>query len=1642
MCLASHLHDGSPNENIKMKIDILSSDGIHASEKEAIKRMVEVFNSSSFSQKWHGYAGFMMMDTTYRDREIDLVLLTHDRLLIIELKKWRGKIEPMHDHWLRDGDDMGRSPVKVLADKWKIISSKIKARLKPPESEVYIDYRVVMCGSADFSEIPEDEKPFVRTLEQFLKVAKLGGYQSEFGSLKARKPCEYLKAFTPFFKGKDFKPSSFSFNNFQIVGEATFPHPEGLYKEYKSVKKDDQRHEALLRRWDFSALSGIADTIDERARIALREHKVLGFIHEQNEQLDSVVLQPLSHPTRDDIDADFCELYRLPSRQLRLNEFIHRFGEDLEFCERINFIKILLSHVADLHDLGVAHRDISDHTLWLERPSKISISGFLTAYFPEIGTVGSLRDQLRAGKTILPEDSEIGEGEDSNPFRRDVYLLAVVIHHILFLELPKQEDSLFVWGNPTDFDIDPLLSSWFETALNLIPVSRFSDARTMLNSFNALPLGVPESEGIDLRRFEPYRSELIPMVIYPIEENIKQGMSHIYKSTFSGESVSVKVWYGRKPDIKRPQETMQLQSFLDKARLVKSQPCSSLAEVIDFGISDAGTYLVQRWLNASLLKSAVETCSVGSELILLCQKIVKAVLHLHAMQLQHGDLHPDNILIEDGEVRFIDALDMPYSGDSIIFTPAYVPTDFESMTLEERDCYAVAKVCNEILKHTVNWEEVEPSVLQNEIESCMRRDFKVYSLERINDVLDAIINPPLVNEGVRLSVLMRQLTSSQELINDNGVFHISISEERVRSSTQKPHIIVAFVGVRKQLQIYLKASQLDFAYLRIKDIAHSLFVRIASRSVAQLDATIICEPSSVDDPSKLLEHLKSMPEVYSAILMIQNHILGGELSYDDEEIDNLESSEVVQKKPHTASLWRAILDAEEDSLPEIEITAPVIRDMDKRNEKLRIPYRKDGESLDYESDEKVEVLQEINGDLIRVGYVDIRETSQSILVLESPRIRIQTNIGDILKLRSQQDLSSFRRRRHAVTRILNSEAAIPSLINYFDPLICPRPQYLQSGPSDSDLDAYNRYDKDGKLTFSLNRQQRDAFTKLWSYGPLSLLQGPPGTGKTSFIASFIHYALSQGAQSILLASQSHEAVNNAAEKVIELCQHSNLALDVVRFGAEGMVSEQLRPHHSSSILQNYRDLFRSEMRVRISAMNRNLGLPTKFVERWFDIEYQLKRLNREIERLTAKLNKNERSENSNNQIINQRLERFKRVASDKFGYVGEGEPEEVINQLSRDAMNQFGVTSLDAVSRLEQVIAMSQEWVDRLGTLRGNFEEFLAKTRSLVCGTCVGLGRSQFGVAKNRYDWVIVDEAARATPGELAIAIQSGCRVLLVGDHRQLPPLYPEPVVRKMSIELNYSDRSVLTRSDFERAFESDYGIEVGATLRTQYRMAPPIGEMVSACFYPKPLEPGRGNPEPWFKELPKRLSSIVTWIDTSDAGVESYERVKYPGFDNPYEAREIMDTLRSICTAESFIQCLMDETSEEEKPIGVICMYAGQQRLLQRLLSEQDWATGYRHLIKIDTVDSYQGKENRIIIVATTRNNNQCTQGFLSSLERVNVAISRAMDRLIIIGAARMWREKHQTSALGRVLAYIEKHRDGNNFNLVQALGIEDGQK
>src|SRR5262249_38877212 len=84
------------------------------------------------------------------------------------------------------------------------------------------------------------------------------------------------------------------------------------------------------------------------------------------------------------------------------------------------------------------------------------------------------------------------------------------------------------------------------------------------------------------------------------------------------------------------------------------------------------------------------------------------------------------------------------------------------------------------------------------------------------------------------------------------------------------------------------------------------------------------------------------------------------------------------------------------------------------------------------------------------------------------------------------------------------------------------------------------------------------------------------------------------------------------------------------------------------------------------------------------------------------------------------------------------------------------------ITKIRRLIELSREWSDSLASPHRNFEEFLAKTRSIVTATCVGVGQTKIRIDAKTFDWVIVDEAARCTPGELAVPIQVGRRILLV----------------------------------------------------------------------------------------------------------------------------------------------------------------------------------------------------------------------------------------------------------------------------------------
>lgn len=222
----------------------------------------------------------------------------------------------------------------------------------------------------------------------------------------------------------------------------------------------------------------------------------------------------------------------------------------------------------------------------------------------------------------------------------------------------------------------------------------------------------------------------------------------------------------------------------------------------------------------------------------------------------------------------------------------------------------------------------------------------------------------------------------------------------------------------------------------------------------------------------------------------------------------------------------------------------------------------------------------------------------------------------------------------------------------------------------------------------------------------------------------------------------------------------------------------------------------------------------------------------------------------------------------------------------------------------------------------------------------VGIGYRGAGVVQNVFDWVIIDEAGRAAPSELAVAMQAGHRILLVGDHHQLPPTFAEEVKDAICQRFSVEEDSRLFSSDFERIFDSEYGRNVGATLWSQYRMAPDIGEVVSSCFYQGKLDTGRGAPPKYYDLLPENLSNQVTWIDTSPIGERGFEQASDGGKDkwNMAEARIVMNLLRQIVESDEFMTSLKEDLQPEEPPIGIICMYEKQRQVIDQLKAEATW--------------------------------------------------------------------------------------------------------
>ena len=459
-----------------------------------------------------------------------------------------------------------------------------------------------------------------------------------------------------------------------------------------------------------------------------------------------------------------------------------------------------------------------------------------------------------------------------------------------------------------------------------------------------------------------------------------------------------------------------------------------------------------------------------------------------------------------------------------------------------------------------------------------------------------------------------------------------------------------------------------------------------------------------------------------------------------------------------------------------------------------------------------------------------------------------------------------------------------------------------------------------------------------NYKGILLIQGPPGTGKTTTIVEIIRQLVEEK-RKVLVCSQSHAAVQNIFEKLEPHCQN------ILRI-------DEKDEHLSESKNFNTDDYerFLRNNRILLDRLKNNGGSKEYT---WDDsifagIQYRNEVIQKQYRKLHLLLAKYYEDNQCMNTI----------------------QLHQMIEYLESEAKNMSG-------SMIETQIYQSKD---------------------VLLGTCVGVGMNY--ILRNntvRFDTVIIDEAAKANLAETLVPMKMGDRYILVGDDNQLPPYVDQENIKDMMKSEKYNPErnndiskmvSAQNKSLFEYLHYHRHPVfpeECLITLNYQYRMNPEIGAFISNLFYSGKINNGEGTDKQDIY-IPK-FPNPVTVIDTTGQK-GNIERTINCSHRNEYEAHYICDEI---------LPCIKSVLlNNEELSLGIITPYSSQCDFIQSLIGDKKLRDC------VHTIDSIQGMEFDIVIFSFVRSfppkSNQKV-GFVDDMKRLNVSLSRAKKKLIIIG-------------------------------------------
>ncbi|MDM0065305.1 AAA domain-containing protein [Variovorax sp. J31P207] len=1549
------------------KVRYLNSAGIMPREIKGVDALAKAFPA-----EWLLYVALNCYPRNQDPMEIDALLVIEDQILVLEIKDWNPKLTYQNDRWFVGGQSRGRSAVLQVSEKARKLKSVLASEIPKIRDALWVEPRVVLTGQATREHLHHTEKAYVWTLAEACSITHTATRRQLLQSRRISlfKLYQFVDDFDQVLGNtKIFQPLEADWAGYRVTEEEVFRHPRGVWQDHRAERKGEPRLKALVRTWSFDSLPPTLNSGDRRRLIADRETKAFAHLTAVGSDLieRNAILREIGHSS-DEILTNHFEVRALGQGWLTLDRYLEKARDDLSDVDRLLIATGLLNIVKELHYRLVSHRDLGPRSVWLSGPTSMALTGLMSCQIPEEMSVVDWLTTLRGYAPDLPEDGTAKL--PSTGRQRDVYLAGYLVGWIL---------ASGPVGGTTGLDTLPdefaFLRPWLAKALDSNPVERFPDAGTMTDEFTRL-IESQTDLSFDQSLLDRHETPDIPYLRWPATRQLPgTARCSVYVSIGpDGRELTVKIWNGLARGLSSETD-LALLRLLDSASRIMSAPTAALPRFICVGLSPIGPFVVYEH------ETGLPLDQLGSleaaEILAVCSKLMVAVTALHDLGCDHGDIAQRNVIYDSAASKLclIDPFDISPVGDGAVRTPTLCPPNWERLSQQAIDRSAVLRIVADLvaerteecfgpLRETLAQEFGRPVVETLEV--------AVAAIHRASNSLVA----PRVRSFVLTSRIFEMGTQrtepSEYLVNrasrDQGTsrYHLTSADRQFAFEGAGDKLIRWFLNPVK----FLTLAHESLGATKIK-----------------LELTLRHGPE--EGMLELFEHVQS---VVAVGLPAEAH--------DTEATPSF----------RVASHWQRLMDLEANDRIEVRLT----REIAARDGVVVFRFQNLGKGFDFDPDDVVDVYSEGNK---RIGEVDhaLSDFAGTLAIRYATR---KLTAGDSVYLADRREQTSIDRRSKAVRRILDGSSAIPELIDYFDPNIEAEPVDFDGQIPEDDLAAYG-----------LNEGQNAAFRAFLASGPVGLLQGPPGTGKTRFIASFAHWLITRGgAKRILIASQSHEAVNNVIDSLVLLYKRHGNKPNLLRIGSKG-ITERIRPYHTAELRERYRLRFEGALGFRFSQLASAKGIPAGIAKDVVALDQAIGTLARRCAQLQLLA-----AQESDELAVDR--ERF-RVQLDRAGAafeeaaranlnrrVDRSRPLEELDEAFLGLLQKHPGASPADLTSAREILALTQDWLSSLGSPQRNFEEFLAKTRSIITATCVGVGQTRIRIDSQTFDWVIVDEAARCTPSELAVPIQLGRRVLLVGDHLQLMPMIGRELLDQLQEDRPDIPREQFITSDFERSFNSAYGRSAGQRLTEQYRMDPAICRMVSSSFYePKDVNlltsAARSSEFTVAADAPDWLRRPMAWIDTSEE--RNPLDVKLPGhttFHNDAEVTTIVRLLESLSTQKEIVDQLA--RGDDESPIGIICMYSGQKSKIEMAVARHTWDAKFRRLLRIDTVDAYQGKENTIVILSLVRSNKHGEIGHVGSNNRCNVAVSRAKDRLIVVGSCPMWTGQQSASPMGRVLAFM----------------------